>query len=155
MNAILLGILLSMTPVGELRAGLPAAFVAGVHPLLAYLVCVAANVMVAPIIFVFLEYIHYHFLHVGMYRTAFDKFMERTRQKTEKYVQKYGYFGLTLFVSVPLPLTGVYTGALAAWFFGMNKWKALISILLGAAIAGAIVLAVLLTGNTAWQWVKA
>jgi uncharacterized membrane protein len=155
MNAILLGILLSMTPVGELRAGLPAAFIAGVNPWIAYAVCVIANAFVAPICFVFLEYIHYHFLHVGMYRTAFDKFMERTRQRTEKYVQKYGYFGLALFVAVPLPLTGAYTGALAAWFFGMNKWKAFIAILLGVAVAGAIVLAVLLTGNTAWQWVKA
>jgi len=85
----------------------------------------------------------------------FDRFMERTRHKTEHYVKKYGYWGLAIFVAVPLPFTGAYTGALAAWFFGMDKWKAFWSIFIGVAIAGGIVLAVLLTGATALKWVVA
>lgn len=155
MNSILLSALLSMTPVGELRAGLPAAFISGVSPWLAYTVCVLANALVAPIVFFFLEYLHKHFMHVGAYRSMFDRFMERTRHKTEHYVKKYGYWGLAIFVAVPLPFTGAYTGALAAWFFGMDKWKAFWSIFIGVAIAGGIVLAVLLTGATALKWVVA
>jgi uncharacterized membrane protein len=155
MNNIILSALLSMTPLGELRAGLPVAFATGVNPWVALLVCVAANSLVVPIIFFFLEYIHKHFMHIGAYRSMFDRFMERTRKKTEGSVKKYGYLGLAIFVAIPLPLTGAYTGALAAWFFGMEKWKAFWSIFAGVAVAGAIVLAVLLTGSTAWNWIMA
>jgi uncharacterized membrane protein len=155
MNPLILAAMLSILPVAELRAGLPFAFASGVNPWIALAVCVLANMAIVPIVFLFLEFVHSHFLHIGAYRTAFDRFMERTRQKVKPSVDKYGYWGLAVFVAIPLPLTGAYTGALAAWFFGMNKWKAFLSIAVGVAIAGAIVLAVLLTGATAWQWVKA
>ena len=153
MNTILLSALLSMTPLGELRAGLPVAFATGVNPWIAYVVCVLANGLVAPILFLFLEYLHTHFLHIKTYQTLFDKFMENTRTKTEPYVKKYGYWGLAIFVAIPIPFTGAYTGALGAWFLGMNKWKSILSIFIGVAIAGAIVLGILLTGATAWQWI--
>lgn len=155
MNQLIISALLSMTPIGELRAGLPYAFAKGMHPLLALLVCVAANALIVPIIFFFLEYLHNHFMHIRNYRSMFDRFMERTRNKTEAYVKKYGYWGLAIFVAVPLPFTGAYTGALAAWFFGMDKWKAFLSITIGVAVAGIIVLTVLLTGATAWKWIIA
>jgi uncharacterized membrane protein len=155
MNPILLSALLSITPIGELRAGLPAAFATGVNPWVALAVCVAANSLVTLFVFFFLEYIHKHFMHVGAYRSLFDRFMERTRKKTEKKVKKYGYLGLAIFVAIPFPLTGAYTGAAAAWFFGMDKWKAFWSITAGIAVAGIIVLAVLMTGSTAWNWVMA
>lgn len=153
MKEIIFAALLSLTPFGELRAGIPYAFASGVHPGIAYIVCVLANAIIVPIAFFFLEYIHRHLMHKDHYRSLFDRFMERTRHKTEEKVKKYGYLGLTLFVAVPLPITGAWTGALGAWFFGMNKWKAFFSILLGIAISGAIVLGILLTGATAWNWI--
>ena len=131
MNNILWVALLSMTPIGELRAGIPFALASGMNPWLAYFVCVVANSIVVPILFFFLEWVHNHFLHLPGYRTAFDKFMESTRKKTSKLINKYGVFGLTLFVAVPLPVTGAYTATLAAWFFGMNKLKTFISIFIG------------------------
>lgn len=153
MKAIILSALLSLAPIGELRAGIPFALAQGISPITAFLVSVIANSLVAPIMFIFLEYVHHHFLHIGAYRTAFDHFMERTRRKTHHYVEKYGYLGLAIFVAVPLPLTGAYTGALAAWFFGMNKAKATMSITIGVATAGLIVSAVVLSGVQAWQWI--
>lgn len=146
MNDLLWSAVLSMTPVGELRAGIPFAIAKGVNPWLALIVCVIANVIIVPIIFIFLEFIHYRFLHIHMYRSAFDRFMEKTRVKVHPFVEKYGMFGLALFVAVPFPLTGVYTASLAAWFFGMDKWKAFLSILAGAIIAGLIVLGVSVGG---------
>lgn len=146
MNAILWTALLSMTPVGELRAGIPVGIAAGLHPWTVFIVSVVANSVIVPFVFLFLEFIHGRLLHVKSYQTAFDKFMERTRKKVKPLVDKYGMFGLAVFVAVPIPGTGAYAGALAAWFFGMNKWKAFFSICIGVVVAGMIMMGALLGG---------
>lgn len=135
-----------MTPVGELRVGIPFALAAGLNPWTAFIVCVVANIIIVPIVYLFLELIHTRLLHVNSYQSVFDKFMERTRKKVQPLVNKYGMLGLAIFVAVPIPGTGAYTGTLAAWFFGMNKWKAFASISIGVIIAGAIMLGALLGG---------
>ncbi len=142
MNALLWAALLSLTPVIELRGGIPVALAAGVSPWLAFVVCVIANILVVPVVFFFLEFIHVRLLHVNSYQSVFDKFMERTRRKLRPLIDKYGIFGLVLFVAVPLPGTGAWTAALAAWFFGMNLKKSFLAILLGVIAAGIIVLVV-------------
>jgi len=139
-NTLLWAILLSMTPVGELRLGIPVAIAAGMNPWFAFVVCVTANSLIVPLVFFFLEVIHRRLLHFNSYQTAFDKFMERTRKKVHPLIEKYGMVGLALFVAVPIPGTGAYAGALGAWFFGMNKWKAFLSIAVGVLVAGVIVL---------------
>ncbi len=146
MNVLLWAALLSMTPVGELRVGIPFALAAGLSPWTAFVVCVAANILIVPIVFLFLELIHRRLLHVNSYQSAFDRFMERTRKKVNPLIEKYGMLGLAIFVAVPIPGTGAYTGTLAAWFFGMNKWKAFISVSIGVVAAGAIMLGAVLGG---------
>jgi uncharacterized membrane protein len=59
-------------------------------------------------------------------------------------VEKYGFLGLTLFVAVPLPITGAYTGTILAWLVGMDWRKAFPSVALGVMIAGGIVLLITL-----------
>jgi len=54
-------------------------------------------------------------------------------------MDKYGFWGLMIFVAIPLPGTGAYSGSIAALILGMNKVKAFISISLGVIIAGIIV----------------
>ncbi|VVB81518.1 Putative small multi-drug export protein [uncultured archaeon] len=142
MNALLWAALLSLTPVSELRGGIPVALAAGVSPWLAFVVCVIANLLVVPIVYFFFEFIHNRLLHVNSYQSVFDKYMERTRRKVKPLIDKYGFLGLAVFVAVPLPATGVYTATLAAWFFGMEWKRALLAILLGVVTAGIIVLIV-------------
>ncbi|PIN76297.1 ligand-binding protein SH3 [Candidatus Woesearchaeota archaeon CG10_big_fil_rev_8_21_14_0_10_37_12] len=145
-NSILWTILLSLTPIGELRVSIPFGIASGLHPLLVFIIAVIANWCVAPILFLFLEIIHYRILHVRHYRTMFDHIMARARRKSSRVVEKYGVIGLALLVAVPLPVTGVYTATLLAWFFGMNKLKALGAIALGASIAGVIMMFVSIGG---------
>ncbi len=147
MNPIVISILLSMAPVSELRGGIPWAISQGVNIYLAYVICVLANIIVVPVIFLFLGSVHHNLINIRIYRKVFDKFMERARRKLHKKVEKYGYFGLTLFVAVPLPITGAWTGTLGAWFFGMDKLKSTLAILLGVLIAGIIVTIVTLVGG--------
>jgi len=143
-SVLLWAALLSMTAIGELRAGIPVALAGGVDPVLALVVCVIANMLVVPIGFFFLEVIHHRLLHVGRYQSAFDKYMEKARKRTHRLVERYGVFGLVLFTAIPIPITGAYTATLAAWFFGMNKWKAFFSISVGVSFAGILVLSTVL-----------
>ena len=146
MNSLVISFFLSLTPVGELRAGLPFALVSGVPVWLAYFVCITANILVFPLLFFFLEFVHKRFLRHDHYRSAFDKYMESVRRRAHKKIERFGYVGLFLLVAVPLPFTGAYTGTLAAWFFGMDKLKSFIAVALGVMVAGLIVLSVYFGG---------
>jgi len=150
---LLIAALLSMTPVGELRAGIPYAIAAGAPVWLALFVCVLANIAIIPVVFFFLEIIHSKLLHTKHYRAAFDYFMERTRKRAHEKVEKYGYAGLFLLTAIPFPFTGAYTATLAAWFFGMKKWKSFFVISLGVFTAGLIMLSVSYGGLTLFGFI--
>lgn len=149
MNHLIISSLLSMAPVSELRGGLPWALAHGISPYAAYILCVLSNIIVVPIIFFFMETLHHYFMRVPAYNKVFDRFLERTRKKLHGKVEKYGYLGLTLFVAVPLPVTGAWTGTLGAWFFGMDRVKAFFAIAAGVILAGMIVTLVYFTGEGA------
>ncbi len=102
-------------------------------------VAVLSNILVFPIFYLFLTFIHDLLMKLKFYRKYFDFFLERTRRKVGPKVEKYGYLGLTLFVAIPLPVTGAYTGTLGAWFFKMKKRKSFLAVILGVIIAGIIV----------------
>ncbi len=146
MNPYIFAFLISLTPIGELRAGLPFALFNEIPVWPAFFICVIANILIFPILMFFLKVIHHRFMHYDHYRSAFDKFMERTRKKAHKKIEKFGYVGLFLLVAIPLPFTGAYTGTVAAWFFGMNKWKSFLAVSLGVITAGLIVLSVVQGG---------
>jgi len=139
MNLILQIILLSMAPISELRGGIPLAIASGISPLSAFLICVLANIVIIPIAFLFLDTINILLLKIPSYNAFFHRTLERSRNKIHKSIEKYGYLGLAIFVAIPLPLTGAYTGVLGAWALGMNKMKSFASIAIGVIIAGIIV----------------
>jgi len=153
MNSILFyAILLSILPIAELRGGIPYAIANDINPFVAYFVCVGANILAFPIVFLFLEFFHPMFMKVNIYKNIFDKFIIKTRKKVENKIDKYGFWGLMIFVMIPLPVTGAYTGSFAAWLFNIPKKKAFISVLLGVMISGMIVTTIMLTGIEALQF---
>lgn len=128
-----------LIPIFELRGGLPIALAGGMHPLLAYGYCVALNLLVTPVVLIFLNTFHKLFLRFAWYKKISDKLIERARAKVKAKIDKYGFLGLALFVAIPLPVTGAYTGALGAWILGMDMKKAFLAISLGVAVAGGLV----------------
>ncbi|MBN2453913.1 small multi-drug export protein [Candidatus Woesearchaeota archaeon] len=148
---ILQVILVSILPIAELRGGIPLAYGLGLSPAAAYIVAVAANIAIVPVIFFFLDYLHKHFMRIPPYRKLFNHFLERARRNAEAKLKRWGYFGLVLFVGIPLPITGAYTGTLAAWFFELERKKAMLAIALGVMMAGVIVSLVMITGTSAFQ----
>lgn len=139
MSNLILALLLSISPFSELRGGIPVAIGSGVNPLLAFILCVALNILVIFPIFFFLDHLHGYFLGNRFYERLSSKYLNSARRRATRYVERFGYIGLTLFVSIPLPITGAYTGSLAAWVFGMRRKKAYLAIALGVLIAGIII----------------
>jgi uncharacterized membrane protein len=139
---------LCLLPIAELRGGLPYAYFQSKIPILpAYLMCVSANALVGPLVYFFLSTIHKLLIKWDPYNKFFHKVVERSRYKIHDKVEKYGWLGITLFVAIPLPITGAYTGTLGAWILGVSKPKTFLAVVIGVIIAGIIVSSVILGGE--------
>jgi uncharacterized membrane protein len=152
MNTILFAIFLCLLPIAELRGGIPFAIFNGINPFLAFGICVLTNAMVGPIVFIFLNTLHKLLSKWGAYSRLFEKFVTRARNKLHKEVEKYGYIGIAIFVAIPLPLTGAYTGALGAWVLGMDTKKSILAVALGVLGAGIVVTIVVVGGRSTFSF---
>lgn len=132
--------LVSMLPVIELRGGLPFGVALGLPYYLAFPAAVVGNLIPAPFIIVYIRRI-FELMRRYLPRLNFlvDK-LERKAHLKGKKVQKYQYIGLWLFVAIPLPGTGAWTGSMAAAFLGMRLKKAMPAVVLGVLTAGCIML---------------
>ena len=128
--------LVSMIPVVELRGGIPFGVTLGLPVWAAYMAAVIGNILPVPFILVYIKQI-FRWMRRRMPRlNSLVDGLERKAHLKGRKVTKYKYLGLLLFVAIPLPGTGAWTGALAAAFLDMPLRKALPSILAGILIAG-------------------
>lgn len=139
----------SLLPISELRGAIPYAISNGIPWYVAYGYCVFLNALVGPLVFIFLSTVHKLFYRWEWYQGIFDKFVDRARHKLEDKIKSYGFWAIMLFVAIPFPITGAYTGTLAAWVFGLKKRKTFLAVLLGVMISGAIVTSVWFFGGEA------
>ena len=135
--------IISMLPISELRGAIPVAIgVYNLNPAEAYFIAVIGNMI--PVVFI-LKYINPVSKYLMSRSKFFNKFFtylfERTRKKHNGKFEKWGALALIAFVAIPLPVTGGWSGALAAFVFGIPFKKALPLIFLGVIIAGVIVTA--------------
>jgi len=137
---------LAFLPISELRGAIPFAIAHNVSWYTAFIIAVLINILVAPACWIFLSTLHKLFLKMNWYKVFFDRFIERARNKLHKEIERWGWLGVTVFVAIPLPVTGAWTGTLGAWVLGLSKRKTLIAVILGVIIAGIIVTAVALLG---------
>ncbi len=133
--------LIAMTPIGELRASIPIALsVYHLTPLKAFFWSVLGN-LVPGFLLVWLLNPLTNFLekHFYLLNRFFVWLFERTRKKHSKKFEYWGALALISFVAIPLPMTGVWSGAVAAFVFGVPYKKSVLMISIGAIIAGIIV----------------
>lgn len=130
---------ISLLPILELRGGLLAAGALDLNPIVAYIISIIGNILPIPFILLFLTPIF-----DWMKKTkALKKIVQKLEKKAEKHKGKFEkgeFIALMLFVGIPLPGTGAWTGALVASVLGMNKKKAFIAIFLGVIIASIIMM---------------
>ncbi len=146
MRELVVTAFLSLLPISELRGAIPYALYNGMSPVTAYAYCVSLNALVGPIVYVFLSTFHRMLLRLKWYESLFGRFIESSRHKVEDQVRKYGYLGIALFVAIPLPITGAYTGTLGAWVLGMNRKRTVLAVIVGVCISGLIVTTVTALG---------
>ncbi len=137
---------LSMLPISELRGAIPWGIIAGQVPIWkVYPIAVIGNMVpILPLIW-FLEPMQRFLRRYSIFDRFFQWLFERTKKRSE-VVEKYETLGLMVFVAIPLPVTGAWTGTVAALLFGIKPFHALIAIALGVMIAGVIVSTLTLMG---------
>ncbi len=132
-------ILLSMIPVAELRLAIPLAILKyGINPVEVFFLAVIGNLIPVPFIILFIRQIFNWMKKIKIFHNIAVKLEERGKSKI-KTVEKYKFWGLCIFVAIPLPGTGAWTGAMIAGLMNMRLKKALPSIILGVVTAGIIV----------------
>ncbi|MCS7139267.1 MAG: small multi-drug export protein [Candidatus Nezhaarchaeota archaeon] len=87
----------------------------------------------------------------GVMRIIYQRLLIRVRLKGMKYIRKYGLLGLTIFVAIPLPGSGVWTGCLVSHVMGLEPWKSIIAIGVGSLIASLLILASALGVISLWS----
>ncbi|MFC2003654.1 COG2426 family protein [Chloroflexota bacterium] len=139
-------IILSAMPISELRGAIPVAINLLHFPwYYAFLVALIGNLLPVPFILLLLTPVSRALSRVKVFERIFSKLFEHAG-KRGKVIEKYERIGLTLFVAIPLPITGAWTGSIAAALFRLKFAHALVSILIGIIISGAIVTALCLLG---------
>jgi uncharacterized membrane protein len=138
-STIAWAVLLSLLPIAELRGSIPFSLANGMPVVAAFVLCVLTNMLVGPIAWLFLSTLHRLLLRWRPYATLFERLVERARRKVHAAVERWGYWGLAIFVAIPLPFTGAWTGVLGAWVLGMEVRKSLLAVAAGVLIAGVVV----------------
>lgn len=129
--------LISMMPLLELRGGLIAAALLDLDFLPGYLISILGNVIPIPLVLLFLDKIFDLLRKWNFTKKLVDKLEKKILSKKSQ-IDKYGYFGLLLFVGIPLPGTGAWTGSALAVLLHLDKKKSFIYIMLGVILASII-----------------
>ena len=128
--------LISISPFGEAKVGIPIAIAIGnLTTTTILLVGVLGNLLVFPLFYKCIETSNKHLLKNKLYKKSAIKLSLRARGKTKNVIGKYGSWGLMIFVMIPLPFTGAYIGTIASYIFGMNYRKSFFAISCGIIIS--------------------
>ena len=144
---VLIGLLLTISPIFELRGGLPIlieyAVRNGVSIWPYFFLVLVLNIAMIFLIFVFFDFAHGLLMRWSWYRKVIGGVLRRLQRKVDKVeskMEKWGYFALMFFVSIPFPGTGAWSGTIVAWVMGLNRVKSFFAIAAGIVIAGVLVL---------------
>ncbi len=168
-QAILILVAVTLIPMLELRASIPV----GILPLtipftdimindqiswpVVVLVCVIANIILGWLVFWVIGPVVNFIRKWGWFDRKIWPVFEKTQHKIHPFVEKYGEFGVALFIGIPLPGSGVYTGAFGSYLLGLDKRKFAIANVIGVLIAAVAVTALCLfidngmIGDDSWM----
>lgn len=129
--------IISMIPILELRGGLIVSKLLEVPITTAIPLCIIGNIIPIPFILLFIKQIFKWMKKIRLFRGLIEKLESRAMSKSDN-IKKYEFWGLVLFVGIPLPGTGAWTGSLIAALLDVDFKKAVLAELLGIAIATVI-----------------
>lgn len=142
----------SMLPVIELRGAIPLGAALNVPLWQAFLLSIVGNLLPVPFILLFIRWAIGAMKKVkGLCRVAL--WLEEKVEKKREKVEQYAFWGLLLFVAIPLPGTGAWTGSMIAGVTGMPFRRAMLSVVGGVLVAGVVMSAVSYGVVAVFQWI--
>lgn len=129
--------IISLLPILELRGGLIAASLLNIEMYRAVIICIVGNLLPIPFILMFIRAILQWMKHFKCFRGMVNWLENKSKSKSET-IEKYEFLGLLIFVGIPLPGTGAWTGALIAALLKIKPKKAFLAITCGVVLASII-----------------
>ncbi|MGB0805895.1 MAG: COG2426 family protein [Salibacteraceae bacterium] len=136
---LILVFLISLSPFGEARVGIPYGVLNDVPIFWSFLFGWVGNMLIFPLLYMAINYMNQWFWKYKKYKKGAVYVSKRAKNKTKSSIVKYGAWGLMVFVMVPLPITGAYLGTIAAYILKMNRNVALIAVTVGVTISSILV----------------
>jgi|TARA_B110000091_G_scaffold58452_1_gene64131 uncharacterized membrane protein len=136
---ILWTFLISLSPFGEARVGIPYGVAQELPLLLVFIIGLSGNLLVFPIFYKAIEIANKYLWKHKTYKKGALYLALRARTKTQNVIKKYGVWGLMVFVMIPLPVTGAYIGTIAAFIFRINYQKSYIAVSIGITLSSIMV----------------
>ena len=131
--------IISLMPILELRGGLIAAALLNLSPLKSYIICIIGNILPVPFILLLINKI-LSWMRTSKHFSKIANWLDKKVEKHKGQIEKYGYLGVILFVGIPLPGTGAWTGSLIASVLEMNKKKTFLAVCVGVIMASIIMM---------------
>lgn len=135
----LLVFIISLMPILELRGGILAAAILKLDPIPSYIISIVGNLLPIPFILLLINKIINWMKNSKHFKKVAD-WLEQKVQKHKGQIEKYGYLGIVLFVGIPLPGTGAWTGSLIASVLEMDRKKTFLAVLAGVFLASIIMM---------------
>lgn len=130
--------IISMVPIVELRGAIPLGIGLGMPFTRAVIISYIGSTIPAFFIILLIGYVFKILRKIKFMDKLINKINEKTLKNKYK-IEKYGYWGLLLFVGIPLPGTGIWTGSLLSHLLNMDKKKSFVAVALGNVLAGLII----------------
>lgn len=130
---------ISLMPILELRGGLLAASLLGLDPVTSYIISVIGNILPVPFILWFMGSI-LKWMRTSKHFKKIATWLDKKVDSKKEQIEKYGFWGLVIFVGIPLPGTGAWTGCLIASVLEMDRKKAFAATCLGVLMASIIMM---------------
>lgn len=137
----LLVFIISLLPILELRGGLLAAALLGLDPIPSYIISIIGNLLPIPFILLLINKI-LTWMRKSKHFKGIAEWLDKKVEKHKGQIEKYGYLGIVLFVGIPLPGTGAWTGSLIACVLEMDRKKTFLAVLAGVFLASIIMMLV-------------
>ena len=131
--------IISLLPILELRGGLLAASLLGLDPIPSYIISMVGNLLPIPFILWFINRI-LDWMRNSKHFSKIANWLDKKVVKHKSSIEKYGFWGLVIFVGIPLPGTGAWTGSLIASVLKMDRKKSFLAITLGVIMASVIMM---------------
>ncbi|WP_394348885.1 COG2426 family protein [Flagellimonas hymeniacidonis] len=129
----------SLSPFGESKLGIPYGIMRGLNSYVVLIACFLANLLVFPLMMFFLENINRYLIKWRFYKKSAIYVAKRAKIGSAAKIKKFGFFGLVLFVMIPLPGTGVYAGSIASYLLKIEKKKAFFANAIGIFFSSIII----------------